>query len=133
MNWLRKIKRSEEGSATIEFLGIIPIALLFMMIIWQFIVGINAVIVTQSAINEYAEVYSVTKNKGEAQAAAQEIINATGDYLTFNSFVTEPTQYDKEFTAEIAVNIRLILIPELFGDTIQSIDYNATAYGRVIE
>jgi hypothetical protein len=133
MKWLQKIKRNEDGSATIEFLGIVPIALILLVIIWQFIVGVNAVIVTQSAINEYAEVYSVTKNLTDAQEAAKEIISATGDYLTFEGFTIEPFITDKEFTAEIKVNIRLVFIPELFAGSIQSVPYSATAYGRVIE
>lgn len=135
MKWLNKIRKNEEGSATIEFLGIVPIALIFMMVVWQFIVGVNAVVVAQSAANQYAEVYSVTKDKSDAQNAALEIINATGDYVTFESFVVEPNDYsyDREFTAEIAVNIRLVFIPQLFGGSVPSVPYSATAFGRVIE
>ncbi|MEN2465078.1 hypothetical protein [Ornithinibacillus sp. JPR2-1] len=41
MKWLKKIKGNEDGRVTIEFLGIVPIALL-LVIIWQFNVGVNA-------------------------------------------------------------------------------------------
>ncbi|HAM79743.1 TadE/TadG family type IV pilus assembly protein [Ornithinibacillus bavariensis] len=133
MKWLNKIRKSENGSATIEFLGIVPLALIFLMIIWQFIVGVNAVVVAKSAVNEYAEVYSVTKDLNDARDAAKTIIDATGDYLVFDSFTTEPGEYDKEFTAELAVNIKLVFIPELFRGSVPSIPYSATAYGRVIE
>ncbi|MEN2467392.1 TadE family protein [Ornithinibacillus sp. FSL M8-0202] len=133
MKWLKKVKKNEDGSATIEFLGIVPIALLLLVIIWQFIVGVNAVVVAKSAVNEYAQVYSVTKEIGEARDAASNIINSTGDYVTLNNYTREPQIFDKEFTAEIAVNIRLVFIPDFFGGAVPTIPYNVSAYGRVIE
>ncbi|SET34353.1 TadE-like protein [Oceanobacillus limi] len=134
MNLLNKVTKDEQGSATIEFLGIIPVALLLLVVLWQFILGIHGVVVTQSAVNEYASVYSITKDKDEARAAAQKILDTTGDHLSFSSYVTEPSSSDKEFTIEIAANINLVVLPvNLFGGTTPSIDYHATTYSRVIE
>lgn len=131
MNWLKKLRNNEDGSMTIEFLGIVPIALILLMVILQFIVGINGVLVTQSAANEYASVYSVTKNTSEAQTAANEILNATGNYLSASSMSTNG---EKNFTAEVNANIKLIFLPrQISGYSIPQIPYTATASGRVIE
>src|SRR5699024_2525517 len=127
MKLLKRRFKNEDGSATIEFLGILPLALLLLMIIWQFIVGINGVLVTQSAANEYAKVYSITQNAGEASAAADNILSTAGNYLQSQG-VSVSNLGSKEFTAEANVNIRLVFLPsELFGYTIPSIPYSATA------
>lgn len=123
MNLLKRRLKNEEGSATIEFIGILPLALLLLMIIWQFIVGINGVLVTQSAANEYAKVYSITQNAGEASSAADSILSTTGNYLQSQG-VSGSNLGSKEFTAEARVNIRMVFLPsELFGYTIPSIPY----------
>ncbi|WP_100009947.1 TadE/TadG family type IV pilus assembly protein [Lentibacillus sediminis] len=128
--WKRKLK-NEDGSATIEFLGILPLALFLLMIVIQLVVGIHGVLVTQSAANEYAKVYSVTENSGKASQAAGDILSSAGDYLQSGS----PTvSGGKEFTAEVNVNIRLVFLPgEIMGYQVPSIPYTATAHSRVIE
>ncbi|WP_133578877.1 TadE family protein [Aureibacillus halotolerans] len=64
--WLDKTK--ENGSISIEFLGILPIFLLFVALFWQFLVTGFALMTVQSAVNEAAMVYSarqVVSNKRE--------------------------------------------------------------------
>lgn len=130
--WKRKLK-NEDGSATIEFLGILPLALFLLMIVWQFIVGINGVLVTQSAANEYAKVYSITQDYGEARQAADNILSTTGDYLQ-PSGINPNGAGGKEFSAQVNVNIRLVFLPdEIFGYQTPSVPYTATAHSRVIE
>ncbi|UJL47030.1 pilus assembly protein [Virgibacillus sp. NKC19-16] len=127
--WRKRIN-NEEGSATIEFLGIVPLALILLMILIQFIVGINGVLVTQSAANEYANVYSITKSPSEAQQAANKILSSTGDYLQMNE-ITTPAAGAKEFETTVSVNLNLIFLPDSISAP--SIPYSTTAYGRVIE
>ncbi|SFD94476.1 hypothetical protein SAMN05216238_10663 [Lentibacillus persicus] len=131
MQQLKRKLKNEDGSATIEFIGILPLALLLLMIIWQFIVGINGVLVTQSAANEYAKVYSITQNTSEATQAANTILSSAGDYLQPQGVSGGGS---KEFTAQANVNIRMVFLPsEIFGYQIPSIPYSATASSRVIE
>ncbi|WP_174614154.1 TadE/TadG family type IV pilus assembly protein [Virgibacillus ihumii] len=133
LKWWKEKVKSEDGSATIEFLGIVPLALMLLMIIVQFVVGINAVLVTQSAANEYATVYSVTKNPAEASDAASEILSSTGSYLQTTS-ISGSGLGNKEFSANVSVNIHLLFLPEeIFGYPLPSVPYSTTAYGRVIE
>ncbi|WP_067724815.1 TadE family protein [Oceanobacillus damuensis] len=130
MKYWRKKLNNEEGSATIEFLGIVPLALILLMTLIQFIVAIHGILVTQSAVNEYANVYSVTKDYSEAQEAANRILSSTGDYLQLNSIVN-PSPGAKEFEAQVKVDINFIFLSNYFPNL--SVPYSAEAYGRVIE
>lgn len=124
---------NEEGSATIEFLGIVPLAFLLLMIVWQFIVGINGVLITQSAANEYASVYAITKSHTEATEAANEILNSTGDYLQTTNIAGPPPGV-KDFEASVSVSIEFVFLPDsIFGEATPSVPYTSTAFGRVIE
>ncbi|GAB3047732.1 TadE/TadG family type IV pilus assembly protein [Virgibacillus ainsalahensis] len=129
IKWRKKL-RSEEGSATIEFLGVVPLALLLLMILIQFIVGINGVLVTQSAANEYANVYSITKNHGEAQQAANKVLSSTGNYLQLQS-ISAPSAGAKEFETTVSVRLQMVFLPDFVSAP--SIPFSSTAYGRVIE
>jgi hypothetical protein len=133
MQWISKLIKDQKGSATLEFLGIVPIALMLLVVIWQFIVGINSVLVTNSAANEYAKVYAITGSISEADEAMKEILDSTGDYLYFID-VKEPNPYDKEFETEVKVGIELVFLPKkILGATVPTIEYTASAYSRVIE
>ncbi|MBM7715940.1 TadE family protein [Siminovitchia sp. FSL H7-0308] len=128
MKWIKKLK-DEKGSATIEFLGIMPFMLLIAVIIWQLVVTIHGVVLIQSAANEAGKVYSITKDKSEAASAAQDIISTGSGYLTFQS---APISGDQNYTAEVNAKIRFVFLPKkYFGTT--SYPFSSTAKGRVIE
>jgi Flp pilus assembly protein TadG len=128
---IEKLK-NEKGSSTIEFLGILPLILLVVMIAWQLIVSVQAVVVAQSAVNEAAKVYSITENSSEASQAARNIVDAGGSYLTFNG-ASGMTQ--KDFTANVSVSIDLVFLPEKImpGNATPSISYTSKATGKVIK
>ncbi|MGR3762512.1 TadE/TadG family type IV pilus assembly protein [Rossellomorea sp. NS-SX7] len=124
--------KNEKGSSTIEFLGILPLILVVVMIAWQLIVSVQAVVVAQSAANEAAKVYSITENSSEASRAAQNIVVAGGSYLTFNG-ASGMTQ--KDFTANVSVSIDLVFLPKKImpGNATPSISYTSKATGKVIK
>lgn len=122
--------RKEDGSATIEFLGIVPLVFLLILIFWQFAVGIHGIIVAQSAANEYAKVYSVTKNASEARAAADEIMSTASDSISYSANVSG----GKEFKVDLQLQISFVILPDaLFGSGEPSVSYSTSARGRVIE
>jgi hypothetical protein len=131
LNIIKKVK-NEEGSSTIEFLGILPLVFIVLMIMWQLIVSVQAVIVAQSAANEAAKVYSVTENSSEAEAAASKIVSAGGSYLTFQG---ASGMNSKDFTATVNVNIDFVFLPEkLFANNqTPSYSFSSTASGKVIK
>lgn len=122
--------RKEDGSATIEFLGIVPLVFLLILIFWQFAVGIHGIIVAQSAANEYAKVYSVTKNASEARAAADEIMSTASDSISYSASVSG----GKEFKVDLQLQISFVILPDaLFGGGEPTVSYSTSARGRVIE
>ncbi|PFG03894.1 TadE/TadG family type IV pilus assembly protein [Bacillus sp. es.034] len=129
---LKEKLKSEEGSSTIEFLGILPFILLVVMIAWQLIVSVQAVVVAQSAANEAAKVYSITEDSVEATEAAKRIVNAGGSYLTFSG---ASGMANKDFTTSVEVEIDLVFLPKKIfpGRTTPSISFTSTASGKVIK
>ena len=122
----------EEGSATLEFLGMVPLVFMVMMIAWQFVVGVHGVIVAQSAVNEAAKVYSITGEWTEARAAAQSTVNPISD-LQLKSADAAMTG-DSQFNAKVSVDINLVFLPDmLFPNGQPSIPFTSEASGKVIE
>lgn len=129
---LKQFSRDEEGSATLEFLGMVPLVFLVVMIAWQFVVGVHGVIVAQSAVNEAAKVYSITGDWGEARAAAQSTVHHIS-YLKMKSANAAMTG-DSQFNATVSVDIDLIFLPDkLFPGGAPSIPFTSEASGKVIE
>lgn len=129
---LKLISRDEEGSATLEFLGMVPLVFVVMLIAWQFVVGVHGVIVAQSAVNEAAKVYSITGDWGEAREAAQSTVNHIS-YLQLKSADTAMTG-DSQFKAMVSVDIDLVFLPDmLFPNGEPSIPFTSEASGKVIE
>lgn len=123
--------RDEDGSATIEFIGILPLVFIMMLVLWQFLVSVHGIIVTQSAVNEAAKVYSITESSAEASAAAQNIIQTAGSYITFSN---APITGSDQFTAQVSVTIDLVFLPEkIFGMNKPSFTYSSQASGKVIQ
>lgn len=126
----RKIK-NEEGSATIEFLGMVPLVFSVMMIAWQFIAGFHGLMIAESAASEAAKVYSVTADVGEATNAAQNIVDAGGSYI---SFAGAPISGSNNFTASVSVNIDFVFLPaSMFAGGKPTFSYTADTSGKVIK
>lgn len=127
----KQFLKNEKGSSTIEFIGVLPFAFLMLMIIWQFIVSVHGVVVTQSAANEAAKVYSLTKESEEATEAAKKIVSTAGNYLSFTS---APVNEGKDFTVKVNVKIHLVFLPKkLFNYNPPSLSFSSEVHGRVIE
>ena len=112
MNLLKKRLNNEKGSASIEFLGMVPLLLLLFVMLWQFLVVGYALIVTQSAVNEGAKVYAVTEDPLEASAKARHIMDKVGRSirqtvpLTVNYSGGSP-----DFTAVLQTEVELVFLP----------------------
>lgn len=126
----KAILNDERGSATIEFLSMVPLVLLMMLIFWQFLVAGYAVIVTQSAANEAAKVYSVTKDSAEAENAARKVINNAGNNLSLRSAAPSG---NKKFTITVNVDMHLLFLPKKWAGYLPPINFSRTISGRVME
>ena len=89
MRYFKNKTKEERGSATIEFLSMLPLLLFFTLVLFQFlIVGYN-VIVTQSALNEASKVYATTGNYEEAKMAAQDVLSTSGNNIIYKKHRNE--------------------------------------------
>jgi cytoskeletal protein RodZ len=129
----KKLK-SENGSAAIEFLGMVPLVLILLVALWQFFAGAYAFIVTQSAANEAAKVYAMTENTAEATSAAQEIVSTAGDSIIFNASRTSIGHTtDRQFSANVGVDFELSFLKKLFKGNTPKIPLDAEVSSRVIK
>jgi hypothetical protein len=129
-----KVPLDEKGSATIEFLGMVPLVFILLLIMWQMIVSIHGFVIVQSAANEAAKVYAVTKNPYEAEVAAQDILTAGSGYLVFKGAPVEDSNPDPKFTTRVNADIQLVFLPKkLFSGLTPSISVSSKASGRVIQ
>lgn len=130
---LRKKLTNEQGSATIEFLAMVPLVLLIMMIFWQFLVAGYAVIISQSALNEAAKTYAITSGDlGEASSAASEFINKAGGNLDFVR-VEESYRNGNNFGLTLHVNLNLIFIPDKYVGKLPKVSFQKSVSGRVMD
>ncbi|MGE8207124.1 TadE/TadG family type IV pilus assembly protein [Heyndrickxia sp. NPDC080065] len=134
----KSVIKNEQGSATIEFLSMVPLVLLVMLLFWQFLVAGYAVIITQSAANEAAKVYSaadVNSSPASAKAAAEEaarkVINHSGKNLEFENLSTNLT--GRDFTMTVKVNMNLLFIPKDIVGTLSQVTFSKSINGRVMD
>ncbi|WP_137744505.1 TadE/TadG family type IV pilus assembly protein [Robertmurraya siralis] len=127
---LRKKIQEEKGSATLEFIMVMPYYLFFMLLLWQAVASGITIMQAQSAVNEAAKIYAVTKNEFEAKEVAENIIGHS-DIMTFEQFHVPPHS-GKEFTAEVKLKHGLVFVPKEWRN-VASVGLTHSASGRVIE
>lgn len=129
---MKKKLQNERGSATIEFLAMVPLVLLIMMIFWQFLVAGYAVIISQSALNEAAKTYSVTDGSlSEANSTAKDFIQNAGGNLEFRNIAD--SRNGNNFRLTLYVNLNLVFIPEKYVGKLPKISFSKEISGRVME
>ena len=131
----RRIKKDEQGSASLEFIAMVPYVFLLMAILWQLVVGAYALITVQSAANEAAKVFSVSLESGEALQAARDIINRTGDSIRYSaarSYVSGVGR-DGSFSVRIGVDLDLAHLPDKFFPNRLTIPITQKTVSRVIK
>lgn len=112
---------NQRGSVTVELIGILPLVFLILMICWQFLVGVYAVITAQSAANEAAKVYAITRDNVEAMNAAENVVSAAGGGISYQNGAIHANG-DGYFTAEIDVAVDLVFIPSPIRDNLDPED-----------
>lgn len=133
MKKIRKKLGNEQGSATIEFLAMVPLVLLIMMIFWQFLVAGYAVIISQSALNEAAKTYATSSgNLSQASNTARDFISEAGGNLDFVR-VEESSRSGNNFRLTLHVNLDLIFIPERYVGRLPKISFEKSVSGRVMD
>lgn len=127
---IRKRIQEEKGSATLEFLMVMPYYLFFFLILWQAVASGLTILQAQSAVNEAAKIYAITESEYEAREAAKDAIGFS-DIMTFEDFDI-PVQSGKEFVAEVKLKHGLVFVPKEWRK-VASVPLTHTATGRVLE
>ncbi|WP_313798382.1 pilus assembly protein [Cytobacillus sp.] len=130
---MKKLLKNERGSAIIEFISMVPLVLLLMMILWQFLVAGYAVIITQSAANEAAKTYSVTKDRAEAHAAAEKIVQNAKATLKLNGNVNIVDLNSRDFKATVTVDLSLKFLPKKILGVLPPLTFDKSINGRTVE
>lgn len=130
---MKKLLKNERGSAIIEFISMVPLVLLLMMILWQFLVAGYAVIITQSAANEAAKTYSVTKDRMEANAAAEKIVQNAKATLKLNGNVNIVDLNSRDFKATVTVDLSLKFLPKKILGILPPLTFDKSINGRTVE
>lgn len=132
MSFIKEFSKKEEGSATIEFLAIVPLMLLIMMIFWQMLVSGYGVIVAQSAANEAAKAYALSGNEVDAKDAAKQILGTSGN-VKYVSATIPSHGASKNFTVTVDTKIDLVFIPKKIMNPPPSITFSRSVKGRVLD
>lgn len=136
MRSLRRKLNNERGSVTVEFMGILPFVFLIMVILWQFLTGVYAVIIAQSAANEAAKVYAITKNREEALSAARQIVESAGGGIAYNGGGSGISGDGSYFTATVGVHMDLFFLPDFIKQNMSEedrvISFRRELRGRVV-
>lgn len=136
MRFLRARLNNEQGSITVEFIGILPFVFLILLILWQFLTGVYAVIIAQSAANEAAKVYSITKNGGEALDAARRIVETAGGGISYNGGGSSVSADGSYFTATVGLHMELFFLPDFIKRNMSAedkvISFSRELRGRVV-
>lgn len=129
--WKKRIK-NENGSASIEFLGMVPLLLLLFVMLWQFLVVGYALIVTHSAVNEGAKVYAVTNDPDKAADKAAEVMSKVGGSVRQKQpLYVSGTLPD--FTATLNTEVELVFLPADMRRGLPAIPIKQEATSRVIQ
>ncbi|HWO96320.1 MAG TPA: TadE/TadG family type IV pilus assembly protein [Bacillus sp. (in: firmicutes)] len=131
--WKKHIK-NEKGSASIEFLGMVPLLLLLFVMLWQFLVVGYALIVTHSAVNEGAKVYAVTNDPDKAANKAAEVMSKVGSSIRQKqSLNVSGGEMSPDFTATLSTEVELVFLPADMRKGLPAIPITQEATSRVIQ
>lgn len=125
--WLSK--NNEKGSASIEFLGVLPFYFLFFLLLWQAVASGYAVFVTRAAVNDAAKVYALSEQELEARQKAKDYIGNTSLLKYVDLQIVPGT--NGTFEAKITVQHGLTFIPETWRER-ASITMEQKATSRVL-
>ena len=121
---------NEKGSATLEFLMVLPYYFLFFLLLWQAVASGLTFMKAQSAVNQAAKIYSVTNDENQAASAAREAIGAS-EMMTYQN-LSISNNYDNTFNAKIELRHGFVFIPKEWRNR-ASVTLTQSVSGRVIK
>lgn len=102
--------QSKKGSATLEFLSILPLVVLMCLLVWQFVVAGVAVMDSQSLVSEAVRYASTTHNEKEAKKQALKKFGDSG-YHEIKHFQIKVEK--GQAIAKVETKIKLVFLRDL--------------------
>ncbi|MYL33835.1 pilus assembly protein [Pontibacillus yanchengensis] len=121
--------RNENGSISIEFLGILPFLFMFFLLLWQVVASGYAFMSAKSAVNDAAKTYSITEDVEKAQNTAQQALS--GSTVIESVDITANSLGDGQFEVVLKARHPLIFVPDKW-DELKNIPLTQRAIGRVL-
>ncbi|MBP3039333.1 pilus assembly protein [Bacillaceae bacterium Marseille-Q3522] len=108
--YFHKFWKNEKGSASIEFLGLLPFYFLFFLLLWQVVASGYAVFSAKTAVNEAAKTFASTNSVYDAEDVAKESLgNST--VITFKKLEIIAIDSNGKFRAKLYTDHPLVFIP----------------------
>lgn len=125
---LRKLFQNEDGSLSIEFIGLFPFFLILILVFFQILGSGYSLLLAQKAVHESAKVYSLTESKQQASEMVDNVIGASSILAHENFKVHE--RGDGYFAVEFTGRHGIVFGPDSWK---QMINLPHKTYGKVIE
>ncbi|PFK47106.1 MULTISPECIES: TadE family protein [Bacillus cereus group] len=131
---MKRLLKNEEGSATLEFIGILPIVIIFFVFLWQFSLVTYSYFLGHSAANEAAKVYSITGNSAKANSIIQKTIGTNSNHFLYlkDSEITSPNNAG-EFKVKVLTHYNVKILPDFLETEIPPIEMKQEVASQVIE
>ncbi|WP_163102950.1 pilus assembly protein [Peribacillus alkalitolerans] len=126
---MRKAFKNEEGSVSLEFLGILPFYFMFFLLLWQVVASGYAVLSAKTALNDAAKTFASTNDTVEAELIAKEAIGSSS-VISYEGLRVTPGA-DGRFTMTLESEHFLIFVPPQWKDK-TSVSLSMDAVGRVL-
>ncbi|WP_108672185.1 hypothetical protein [Peribacillus acanthi] len=126
---MKKPFKNENGSVSLEFLGILPFYFMFFLLLWQVVASGYAVLSAKTALNDAAKTFASTNDAGEAELIAKEAMGSSSVIQYENLSVSTST--DGKFMMTLESEHFLIFVPQQWKEK-TSVSLSMDAVGRVL-
>jgi Flp pilus assembly protein TadG len=116
--------KERSGSATVEFVLVIPFFLLMALVVWQFAVAGLAVLDTQAALRDAVRVAAIEKDPGAAIQQAKASFGKSGAYRA---------SFDVNIGSDRAVVTAKTEIDIVFASGLPPITFTRSAVAPVLD
>ncbi|MBD1372422.1 pilus assembly protein [Hazenella sp. IB182357] len=115
---------TRKGSATLEFITMLPLVFFMCLFVWQFVISGMAVMETQTLVRDGVRLVSYSKNVGQEEKRGKKSFDATKDYRLIHYEVKVKDGIAK---AKATTRIEIVFYPT------QSFQYDFEAASPIIE
>ena len=107
---MKRVWNKKKGSATIEFLTILPLVFFMCLFVWQFFVSGMAVMETRSLVRDAARMAAVSNDAEETEEQAKKKFGDTDNYY-LSDLEIKIMEKDGQVQATAKTKIEYVFLP----------------------